>query len=147
MAKANRGNPQCVEALQAALDAELTGVALYTHLSFRIFGPQWQAIVALLRAQAAESLTHALAVGDRMTMLGAVPQVSVPGRLAHEPTTLDEVLRTSLVHERGAIERYRAVMNAASASGDIPLEDWARTMVSTETDHSSELEKMLRPMA
>jgi bacterioferritin len=146
MAKANRGEPKCVEALQGALDAEMTGVALYTHLSFRIFGPQWQAITALLRAQAAESLTHALAVGDRMTMLGAVPAVSIPGKLSHEPSTLDEVLRTSLVHERGAVEKYRAVLTAAAEAGDIPLEDWSRTMVSTETDHSSALERMLRPM-
>jgi bacterioferritin len=144
--KPSRGEPKCVDALQKALDAEMAGVALYTHLSFRIFGPQWEAIVALLRAQATESLTHALAVGDRMTMLGAVPGVSVAGRLSHEPTTLDEVLRTSLVHERGAVECYRAVMQAAAAAGDVPLEDWARTMVPTETDHSSGLERMLRPM-
>ena len=146
MAKANRGAPRCIEALQVCLQAEMGGVALYAHLSFRIFGPQWQPIVAFLRAQAAESLTHALAVGDRMVMLGAVPRIGGEESLSHEPSTLDEVLRISLVHERKAIDGYRAVMEAASAEKDIPLEDWARMMLSTETDHSSELEKMLRPM-
>lgn len=146
MAKTSRGAPRSVEALQRCLAAETAGVALYAHLSFRIFGPQWQPIVAFLRAQAAESLTHALAVGDRMVMLGAVPRVGGAEPLSHEPTTLDEVLRISLVHERGAIDGYRGVMEAAAKEGDIPLEDWARAMLSTETDHSSELEKMLRPM-
>jgi len=146
MPKSAKGSPRAVEALQSALDAEMAGVALYVHLSFRIFGPQWQVIVGHLRAQATESLGHALAVGDRMTILGAVPRISVSGKLSHEPSTLDEVLRISLVHEREAVERYRAVMVAAAEGGDIPLEDWARTMVSTESDHSSELEKMLRPM-
>lgn len=135
-----------VEALQAAMDAEMTGVALYTHLSMRVFGPQFLGITGHLRAQAAESLTHALAVGDRMTMLGAAPRVRVKEIEATSPGSLDEILRISLVHEKRAVERYRAVMEAAVAAGDVALEEYARGMVATETDHAAELEKMLRPM-
>jgi bacterioferritin len=146
MAKGGKGEPRALEALQAALDAEMSGVALYTHLSFRVFGPQWQAIVAHLRTQAEESLQHALAAGDRMAMLGGVPRLNLGTGIEHSPSSLEEILRISLVHERKAVDCYRAVMETAAASGDIPLEDYARGMVSTETDHAAELERMLRPM-
>ena len=144
MAKATRVSPKAVQALQACLDAEMSGVALYTHLSFRVFGPQMPGIVAPLRGQATESLTHALAVGDRMTMVGAVPNLKAGEPIEHSPTSLDEILRISLVHERQAVECYRALMNASA--GDVPLEEFARTMVATESDHAAELERMLRPM-
>ena len=144
MAKKGGATAKAVDALQEALDAEMAGVALYTHLAFRVFGPQRNAIVAHLRAQAAESLDHAAAVGDRMTMLGAVPSVTARVDLEHAPTGLEEILRISLVHEREAVDCYRAVL--AAAGDDIPLEEFARKMVATETDHASELEKMLRPM-
>ena len=140
------GAPGTIDALQAAMDAEMTGVALYTHLSLRVFGPQYQGITGHLRGQAAESLTHALAVGDRMTMLGASPRVRVKEAAESSPGSLEEILRISLVHEKRAVERYRAVMEAAVAAGDVALEEYARGMVATETDHAAELEKMLRPM-
>jgi bacterioferritin len=135
-----------VDALQAAMDAEMTGVALYTHLALRVFGPQFQGITGHLRGQATESLTHALAVGDRLTMLGAAPRVRVKEFTENAPGSLEEILRISLVHEKRAVERYRAVMEAAMAEGDVALEEYARGMVATETDHAAELEKMLRPM-
>lgn len=144
MPRPNRPSGKAAEALQAALDAEMTGVALYTHLAFRVFGPQMQGIVAHLRGQAAESLQHAEAVGDRMTMIGSVPRVRNLEEVEHTPTSLDEILRVSLVHEKRAIEAYRNVL--ALCEGDIPLEEFARSMVATETDHASALEKMLRPM-
>jgi bacterioferritin len=146
MPKNVKGEPRSLDALQAALDAELNGVALYTHLSFRVFGPQWQAIVAHLREQAAESLTHALAAGDRMTMLGGVPRIAVESEIEHSPSSLEEILRISLVHERNAVECYRRVMQEAASSGNVPLEEYARGMVATETDHAATLERMLRPM-
>lgn len=139
-----RVSTKAVEALQAALDTELSGVALYTHLAFRVFGPQMQGIVAHLRGQAAESLGHAEAAGDRMTTLGAVPHVRVPVEIGQSPTTLEEILRISLVHERKAVDAYRALVEAAE--GDMALEEYARSMVATESDHAAALEKMLRPM-
>jgi bacterioferritin len=135
-----------LETLQAAMDAEMTGVALYTHLALRVFGPQYIGITAHLREQAAESLTHALAVGDRMSNLGSIPKVRVKDSLDHAPASLEEILRISLIHERKAVERYREVMLAAVEAGDVALEEFARGMVATETDHAAELEKMLRPM-
>lgn len=144
MPRPKKTDARAVEALQAALDAEMEGVALYTHLAFRVFGPQMHGILAHLRAQATESLRHAEAVGDRMTILGTVPRVGGGPALDHAPRTLEEILRIGLVHERRAVERYRAVMEAAGE--DLSLEEWARGMVATESDHAAEMEKMLRPM-
>ena len=96
MAKAAKTTPGIMEALQAAMDAEMTGVALYTHLALRVFGPQYIGITAHLRGQATESLTHALAVGDRMSTLGAVPHVRVKDDIDHSPGSLEEILRISV---------------------------------------------------
>lgn len=145
MPRTSPKSDQAAAALQAALDAEMAGVALYTHLALRVHGPQMHGIVAFLRSQAAESLKHAETVGDRMVRLGAVPVVRVSAELPKSPETLKEILALSLAHERGAVDRYRALVEAAA--GDVPLEEFARTMVATEADHAAGLELMLRPMA
>jgi bacterioferritin len=134
-----------VAALQEAFDAEMRGIALYTHLAFRVSGPQTHGIVAHLREQAAESLQHAEAVGDRMVRLGAPPAAAPLATPAVAPKSLDELLRVSLAHERAAVECYRRVL--ARAGDDIALEEFARGMVATESDHAADLEKLLRPMS
>jgi bacterioferritin len=144
MPRAPRTSPRLVEALQAALDAEMDGVALYVHLSCRVFGPRIEEIVTFLRAQAAESLLHAQNLGDRMTDVGAVPRIRMREAPGSEPRTLDEVLRVALVHERRAVELYREVME--NAGDDIAMEEFARGMVAAESAHATHMEKMLRTM-
>jgi len=144
MARTKTHSAVALDALQKAFDAEMTGVALYTHLALRVFGPQRIGIVAHLRASAAESLTHAEAVGDLITSMGGVPEIPPGEHLAHSPRTLAEILDISLVHERQAVDLYRAALDAAG--GDVALEEFARKMIVTEMDDAADLEKMLRPM-
>ena len=73
-----------------------------------------------------------------------VPVVRMAESIEHAPSSLEEILRTALVHERKAVDRYRAVLEAAE--GDIALEEFARGMVAAETDHAAAMEKMLRTM-
>ncbi len=133
-----------IDALQHCFDLEMSGVALYTGLSFRVFGPERVELVRFLREQAQESLLHAQGVGDRMVRLGANPALNAPEDLAENPRTVDDILRISLVHERRAVDGYRAV--AAVADDDFALMDYATRMVAEESDHVAEVELMLRPM-
>ncbi len=144
MARKGLGNPRVAEALQAALDHEMAGVFLYTELAFRVFGPQMLGIVAHLEKQAEESLVHARAVGNRMTAMGFVPAPEPPALPRAAPRGLEEILTYSLGHERAAVDKYRALL--ALAGDDVPLEEFARSMVAAESDHVAELEKLLRPM-
>ena len=66
---------KAVELLNRILEAELAGVVRYTHYSLLVFGFNRIPIVAWLREQAAESLTHAQQAGEMITHLGEYPTV------------------------------------------------------------------------
>ncbi|MCX7675286.1 MAG: ferritin-like domain-containing protein [Bdellovibrionaceae bacterium] len=59
------------------LELELAGVVRYTHYSLMVFGHNRIPIVKWLRDQAAESLAHASAAGERITTLGGHPSLKI----------------------------------------------------------------------
>ena len=69
-----------IELLNRILESELAGVIHYTHYSSLVFGYTRIPIVAWLREQATESLTHAQLAGEMITHLGAYPSLGI-GRL------------------------------------------------------------------
>jgi bacterioferritin len=68
---------KAVELLNRILEAELAGVVRYTHYSLLVFGFNRIPIVAWLREQAAESLTHAQQAGEMITHLGEYPSLAI----------------------------------------------------------------------
>ena len=58
---------KAVALLNRILEHELAGVVRYTHYSLLVFGFNRIPIVACLREQAAESLTHAQQAGEMIT--------------------------------------------------------------------------------
>ena len=60
-------------ALNAIIEAELSGVVRYTHYSLMITGPHPLPLVEFMKAQATESLIHAQEMGEILTGLGGHP--------------------------------------------------------------------------
>jgi bacterioferritin len=129
--------------LNKILEAELAGVVRYTHYSFMVYGYGRIPIVKWLRSQADESLLHAQQAGELVTSLGGHPSLGIGKLLESEKHDIGDILRESLDHEKMALDCYAELL-ALVESRDVMLEEYARTMIAEESQHSSEVDKMLR---
>ncbi len=134
---------RAVDLLNRILEAELAGVIRYTHYSFLVFGRNRIPIVAWMREQAAESMTHAQQAGELITLLGEYPSLKIGQLLDTYQTDIDAIMRESLETEAKALQLYHELLECAEGRS-IVLEEYARQMVYTEELHASEVDKMLR---
>jgi bacterioferritin len=134
---------KAVGLLNRILEAELAGVVRYTHYSLLVFGFNRIPIVAWLREQAAESLTHAQQAGEMITHLGDYPSLTIGPLLDTHRTDVGTILRESLESEARALALYRELLTIVEGKS-VMLEEYARQMVQAEELHAGEVDKMLR---
>lgn len=143
MAQEQIDEEKLVAALNAILEAELSGVVRYTHYSLMIVGPNRIPLVDFMKAQATESLMHAQQVGEILTGFGGHPSLRVAPVTETNDHSLEAILRESLEHEVEAVQLYRELL-AVVEDKSIFLEEFARGQVAMEEEHQLELRKMLR---
>jgi bacterioferritin len=134
---------KAVELLNRILEYELAGVVRYTHYSLLVFGYNRIPIVAWLREQASESLTHAQQAGEMITHLGAYPSLAIGPLLDTHRHDIGTILRESLEAEGQALALYKQLL-AVVEGRSVMLEEYARQMVHAEELHAGEVNKMLR---
>lgn len=139
----NLDKRRVIQLLNQILEAELAGVVRYTHYSFLVFGYNRIPIVAWMREQAAESMTHAQQAGELITLFGEYPSLKIGALLDTHQTDIGAIMRESLETEAKALTLYRELLNCAEGRSVI-LEEYARQMVYAEELHASEVNKMLR---
>lgn len=132
-----------LETLNGILELELAGVVRYTHYSFMIFGHARIPIVAWMRTEAAEAVTHAHLAGELITTFGGHPSLKIGKLLESHCHDIDDILKEAIAHETGGVALYRELL-AQTEGKDVRLEEYAREMIRTEETHISEIEKMLR---
>ena len=130
-------------ALNAIIEAELSGVVRYTHYSLMITGPHRLPLVEFMKAQATESLIHAQEMGEILTGLGGHPSTKISSVEETFDHGIEPILRESLEHELQAISLYRNLLELVEEKS-VFLEEIARNYISTEEQHQLELQKMLR---
>ena len=133
-----------LEVLNRILELELAGVVRYTHYSFMVFGYTRIPIVSWLRSQASESLLHAQEAGELITQLGGHPSLAIGPLLETHTHDIGDILNESLDHEAAGITAYSELL-ALAEGRDVLLEEYARRLISDETKHVGEVQKMLRP--
>lgn len=143
MTKMEYNKEAAIAVLNRILEAELAGVVRYTHYSFMVYGYGRIPIVSWLRSQADESILHAQQAGELITALGGHPSLGIGRLLESEKHDIGAILRESLEHEQEALALYEDLLDIVRDS-DIMLEEYARRMISEETMHKSEVDKMLR---
>ena len=131
------------EVLNEILEYELAGVVRYTHYGLMVTGPYRQPIVDFMKAQAAESLTHAEQAGEIITGLGGHPSQRIADIVESHKHDIKQILEESLEHEVAAVGLYRKLLSVVEGQS-VYLEEYARTMVGQEELHTLELRKMLR---
>jgi bacterioferritin len=132
-----------VEVLNRILEAELAGVVRYTHYSFMVYGYNRIPIVAWLREQAIESIGHAQQAGETITLLGEHPSLSIGKLLETQRHDVGDILREALDNERTGLALYQRLLDLV-AGRDIMLEEYARRLITEESMHLAEVDKMLR---
>lgn len=141
--EANIDKKRVLDVLNRILEAELAGVVRYTHYSFMVYGYNRIPIVSWLREQAAESIGHAQQAGEMITLLGEHPSLSIGKLLESHRHDVGDILREALENERVGLALYQKLLDIV-AGRDILLEEYARRLISEESLHLAEVDKMLR---
>lgn len=134
---------ETVGVLNQIMEYELAGVVRYTHYSLMISGPNRMPLVAFMKAQAAESLTHAQAAGEILTGLEGHPSLKIAPIEESYKHTVHAIIGESYAHEAKALGLYKELL-AVVADKSVYLEEFARGMIGQEEAHTMELKKMLR---
>ncbi len=137
---------KAVAILDEIMQCELAGVVLYTHYSVMVTGPNRIPLVEFLRAQAAESLTHAQTAGDLLTGLDGHPSLEVATVEETHDHSIRAIIEESYRHEKRALSLYKELLSVVTDQS-VYLEEYARGMIGQEQLHTMELRKMLRDYA
>ena len=134
---------QICEILNSIMEYELAGVVRYTHSSLMVTGPHRIPIVAFLQGQANESLLHAQQAGELLTGLDGHPSQKITPIEESNKHSIKDILEESLEHEVHALNLYNSLLDLVE-NASVYLEEYARTMIGQEEQHTIELKKMLQ---
>lgn len=125
---------------------ELAGVVRYTHSAMMVSGPYRIPIVEFLQAQANESLLHAQEAGELLSGLEGHPSQKIAEIEETHKHSIKDILQESLDHELHALSLYNELLREVE-NKSVFLEEFARTKIGEEEQHSLELRKMLKDYA
>ena len=135
--------PKVCEILNQIMEYELAGVVRYTHSSLMVSGPNRIPIVEFLQGQATESLDHAQQAGEFLTGLDGHPSQKIAKIEESNRHSIENILEESLEHEIHALNLYKDLLDCVE-NASVYLEEYARTMIGQEEQHTIELKKMLK---
>jgi len=137
-------NQIAIDALNEIMELELAGVVKYSHYALMINGYNRIPIVAWMKSNALEGLTHAHKAGEMVTLLGGHPSLKIGSLLETVKHDVGDILRESLEHEKNALISYYKLLKIAEACNSVLLQEYARQMIVQEEMHHDEVYKMLR---
>jgi bacterioferritin len=135
-------NKKVLDLLGKIFQEETAGIIRYLHYSFMIMGHNRIPIQKWFRDQATESMDHAIMIGEKITSLGGHPPMITSKIEETNEHNVQKLLEESLVHERVSLDLYAKLVKESGK--DIALEELARSMLRAETEHISEVEKMMK---
>tara|TARA_B100000941_G_scaffold78556_1_gene53680 strand:+ start:2456 stop:2896 length:441 start_codon:yes stop_codon:yes gene_type:complete len=129
--------------LNEIMEYELAGVVRYTHSSMMVSGPYRLPIVTFLKEQASESLMHAQLAGEKIAGLDGHPSQKIAKIQETNRHTIKDILEESLEHELHALSLYKKLLTSVE-NKSVYLEEYARSQIGEEEQHSLELKIMLK---
>ena len=143
MANSEINTNEVCDILNEIMEYELAGVVRYTHSSMMVSGPYRLPIVTFLKEQAAESLTHAQLAGEKIAGLDGHPSQKIAKIQETNRHTIKDILEESLQHELHALSLYKKLLTSVE-NKSVYLEEYARSQIGEEEQHSLELKIMLK---
>ena len=129
--------------LNEIMEYELAGVVRYTHSSMMVSGPYRLPIVTFLKEQASESLLHAQQAGEKIAGLNGHPSQKIAKIEETNRHSIKDILEESLEHELHALSLYKKLLQSVE-NKSVYLEEYARSQIGEEEQHSLELKIMLK---
>ena len=139
----NIDTKEVISLLNEIMEYELAGVVRYTHYSLMVTGPHRLPIVDFLKEQASESLVHAQQAGEVLTGLDGHPSQKISKIQETNRHTIKDILEESLEHELHALSLYKKLLTSVE-NKSVYLEEYARSQIGEEEQHSLELKIMLK---
>lgn len=131
-----------IDHLNDDLAGELSAIIQYITYAAKATGPYRPQLSQFFLAEVADEQLHAQFLANKIVALGGEPTTTPrPVAPAH---TNREMLEAVLAAERRAIQDYTQRAKEAEAFGDKGLAVQLEEMVSDETGHSEETERILR---
>ena len=128
--------------LNEIMEYELAGVVRYTILSYG-YGPYRIPIVTFLKEQASESMIHAQQAGELLVGLDGHPSLKVAKIIETHRHSIKDILEEGMEHELHALSLYKKLLSTVE-DASVYLEEYARSMIGEEEQHTLELKAMLK---
>lgn len=137
----NLSPEEVVQELNRLFAEEVEAALRYLHLSYSIRGTDYLVVGPVLKEGLRETLQHAEVLAHKIRALGSVPQLKLDISLPPEAFDGQEALQMALTVEEAALEAYQDTLRRVE--GDIPLEEFIRSQIVTESEHVAELKQLL----
>jgi len=131
-----------IQGLNEDLAHEYQAIIQYTTYAAMVSGIHRQELKELFLAEIQDELRHAQLLSDKIAALGGKP-TTVPAPVP-EAEDARAMLEAILKAEAETVARYVKRMKEAEAFGDYGLANDLQEIVSEETRHKEETEKLLR---
>lgn len=133
-----------IEGLNEDLAHEYQAILMYNSYAAMSTGIHRPLLKGFFEAEIPEELQHAQFLADKITALGGTPTTR-PAEL-NLASTPREMLQQVLEAESETIDRYVKRMKQAEEYGDYGLANNLHDIISDETSHKEETEKLLRSL-
>lgn len=120
---------------------EIEAALRYLHLSNAVRGLDHVLVGPVLNKGFNETIDHAQVIARKIRALGAVPKLTLDLDLRPQPLGGKEALEMALTFEEAALEAYQDTLRRIE--GDVPLEEFVRSQIATESEHVAELKQLL----
>jgi bacterioferritin len=132
-----------LEALNLDLEHEMAAIVRYLHHSFIVTGPNRGPLVQMFRAQATDSMQHAIKLGEKICALGGHPSVKIQEVYEPGEQTIEQMIEEDLEMEKHHLEMYEKQLHLVADSTALKL--MLEQIIVEETAHVEELEMYLGP--
>lgn len=132
---------EAVHELNRVFAEEVEAALRYLHLLSAVRGMDRLVVQQTLQDAFEETIQHAQVIGQKIRMLGGVPELRVSVDCAPEPLTGREALETALTFEEAALEAYTELLTRVE--GDVGLEEFVRSQIAVESQHVAELKELV----
>lgn len=131
-----------INGLNEDLAHEYGAMIMYNHYAATVSGLYGQVLKPFFLGEVNDEAGHAQFLADKIVSLGGIPTVEAAP--VKHTTNVKEMLENALQAEIGTIKRYTERHNQAEAVGEIALKVKLEDLISDETTHKEEMERLLQ---
>ena len=132
---------EIAQELNRVFAEEVEAATRYLHLRNSVRGLDRLVVADVLKNWFQETIEHAEIIAQKIRSLGHVPQLDIAVSCPAQPLSAREALRQALTFEEAALEGYQDLLK--KVEGDVPLEEFVRSQVASESEHVAQIKELL----